>query len=182
VKLSVGGKEYTQQLKVLKDPHSAGTEADIAAQQQLLVTLRRSLESAVESVNTSEMVRAQINSLRNLIQDTELRRAADELDQKLAATEGQLVELRSTGRGQDGVRFGSKIVQKYSYLAGGLQSGDFKPTNQQMTVQKDLDDRLKTAQTQMTDVFNRELAAFNDMLRRANLPNIVTQVGRKSSQ
>jgi photosystem II stability/assembly factor-like uncharacterized protein len=181
VKLSVGGRDYTQQLRVLKDPHSAGTEADIAAQQQMLMSVRRDLDEAVDAVNSAELVRAQIVNLKNLTQDTELRRAADELDQKLVAVEGTLVELRATGRGQDGVRFGSKLVQKFGYLANGLASGDFKPTNQQMAVQKDLQDRFKRAQGQLGDVFSRELAAFNDMLRRASLPNIVTQTPRRPS-
>ena len=179
VKLSVGGRDYTQPLRVLKDPHSAGTEADIAAQQQLLTSVRRDLDGAVDSVNSSELIRHQIANLKNLIQDTELRKAADELDQKLAGVEGSLVELRATGRGQDGVRFGSKLVQKFGYLANGLQGGDFKPTNQQLAVAKDLADRLKASQGQLTDVLNRDLAAFNDMLRRANLPNVVSQVPRR---
>jgi hypothetical protein len=180
VKLSVNGRDYTtQQLRVLKDPHSAGTEADIAAQQQMLMSIRRDLDNTVDAVNSSELVRAQIVNLKNLTQDTELRRAADELDQKLATVEGTLVELRTTGRGQDGVRFGAKLVQKIGYLANGLAGGDFKPTNQQIAVQKDLQDRLRTSQGQLNDVLNRDLAAFNDMLRRANLPNIVSQVPRR---
>src|SRR5436190_1408255 len=47
VKLSVGGRDYTQPLRVLKDPHSAGTEADIAAQQTMLAAVRRDLDEAV---------------------------------------------------------------------------------------------------------------------------------------
>jgi len=179
VKLSVGGRDYTQQLRVLKDPHSAGTDADIAAQQQFLTTVRRDLGAAIDAVNSAELVRNQIANLENIIQDTELKKAADELDQKLSAAEGTLVELRTTGRGQDGVRFGSKLVQKYGYLANGLQSSDFKPTNQQLAVQQDLANRLKASQGQMNDVLTKELGAFNDMLKRANLPNIVSQVGRR---
>ena len=181
VKLSVGGRDYTQPLRVLKDPHSAGTEADIAAQQQVLMTVRRDLDNAVDSVNSAELIRGQIANLKNMIQDAELRKAADELDQKISAVEGTLVELRATGRGQDGVRWGSKIVQKLGYLANGLASGDFKPTNQQVAVQKDLEDRFKKSQGQLSDVMSRDLAAFNDMLRRANLPSVVSQVPRRPS-
>jgi photosystem II stability/assembly factor-like uncharacterized protein len=181
VKLTVNGRDYTQQLRVLKDPHSGGTEADIAAQQQMLTSLRRELDTVVDAVNGAEMVRAQIVNLKNLTEDTELRRAADELDQKLATVEGELVELRATGRGQDGVRWGSKLVQKLGYVANGLQSNDFKPTNQQLAVFKELQDRFKGSQTRMSEVLNRELAALNDMLRRANLPNIVSQVARRPS-
>jgi hypothetical protein len=181
VKLSVAGRDYTQQLRVLKDPHSAGTEADIAAQQQFLLNVRRDLEATVDAINNAEVIRAQINNLKNLTQDAELKKAADDLDQKLVSVEGQLVELRATGRGQDGVRWGSKLVQKLGYLANGLQSGDFKPTNQQVAVQKDLQDRLKASQGQFGDVFNRDLAALNDMLRRANMPAIVTPAARRTS-
>jgi photosystem II stability/assembly factor-like uncharacterized protein len=179
VKLSAGGRDYSQQVKVLKDPHSGGTDADIAAQQQFLTNVRRDLATAIDAVNSAELVRNQIANLKNMIQDTELKKAADDLDQKVAAAEGALVELRTTGRGQDGVRFGSKLVQKFGYLANGLQSNDFKPTNQQLAVQQDLANRLKTSQGQMNDVLTKELGAFNDMLKRANLPNVVSQVGRR---
>jgi photosystem II stability/assembly factor-like uncharacterized protein len=179
VKLSVGGRDYTQQLRVLKDPHSAGTEADIVAQQQFLTNVRRDLDATVDAINNAEMVRAQITNLKNLTQDNELRRAAEELDQKLATAEGQFVELRATGRGQDGVRFGARLVQKFGYLANGLQGGDFKPTNQQLAVQKELEERLKTSQGQLGEVINRDLGAFNDMLRRANLPTVAAQIPRR---
>ncbi len=179
IKLSVAGREYTQPLTVRKDPHSAGTEADIAAQQQVLTALRRDLDAAVDAVNNAELVRHQINNLKNIIPDAELKKAADDLDQRLAGVEATLVELRSTGRGQDGVRWGAKLVQKLGYLANGVAGGDFKPTNQHLAVQKDLEDRLKASQGQMSDVLSREVAAFNDMLRRANLPTVVSQVPRR---
>jgi photosystem II stability/assembly factor-like uncharacterized protein len=179
VKLTVAGKDYSQQLTVRKDPHSAGTEADIATQQQVLTALRRDLDAAVDAVNSAELVRQQINNLKNIIQDAELKRAADDLDQKVAAVEGVLAELRSTGRGQDGVRWGAKLVQKIGYLANSLASGDFKPTNQHLAVQKDLAEKLKASQGQLGDVFSRDLAAFNDMLRRANLPSVVSQIPRR---
>jgi hypothetical protein len=35
------------------------------------------------------------------------------------------------------------------------------------------------SQGQLGDVLNRELAAFNDMLRRKNLPTVVTQVPQR---
>src|SRR5207247_74799 len=39
VKLTVEGKEYTQPLKVLKDPHSNGSEGDIQIQTRLMTSL-----------------------------------------------------------------------------------------------------------------------------------------------
>src|SRR5438874_8425413 len=99
-----------------------------------------------ESVADSEL---KLGNLMNILEDGELKKAARELDQKLVAVEGTLVELRATGRGQDGVRWGSKLIQKLGYLGNGLASGDFKPTNQQLAVQKDLEDRFKRSQAQI---------------------------------
>ena len=48
-------------------------------------------------------------------------------------------------------------------------------------VHKDLAERLKASQGQLGEVMNRELGAFNDMLRRANMPSIVTAPARRTS-
>ena len=176
VKLSVGGRDYTQPLIVRKDPHSAGTEADIDAQHRMLLDVRRDLDAAVDAVNSAEMVRSQVYNLLKIVDDTELKQAADELDKKITAVEGNLVELRNTGRGQDGVRWGSKLVQKINYVGNGLASGDFKPTSQQLTVHKELQDRLRTWQGQLGDVLNKDLGLFNEMLKRRNLPGVITQI------
>ena len=181
VKLSVGGRDYTQQLRVLKDPHSAGTEADIAAQQTMLTALRRDLDEAVDAVNSAELVRAQIVNLKNLTQDTELRRAADELDQKLTAVEGTLVELRATGRGQDGVRFGSKLVQSSAIWRTVSPTATTSRRISRWPFTRICRIASSAPQGGLSEVFNRELAAFNDMLRRANLPGVVTQTTRRPS-
>ena len=176
VKLSVGGRDYTQPLEVRKDPHSAGTEADIEAQHRMLLDVRRDLDAAVDAVNSAELVRSQVYNLMKIVDDTELKQAADELDKKISAVEGNLVELRNTGRGQDGVRWGSKLVQKINYVGSGLASADFKPTNQELTVHKELQERLKTWQGQLGDVLNKDLGLFNEMLKRKNLPGVLSQV------
>ncbi|MBW8895788.1 MAG: hypothetical protein JF613_06350, partial [Acidobacteria bacterium] len=69
VKLTVGGRDYSQPLRVLKDPHSAGTEADIEAQHRMLLDVRRDLDVAVDAVNGAEMVRGQIAHLLTILDD-----------------------------------------------------------------------------------------------------------------
>ncbi len=179
VKLSVGGRDYTLPLRVLKDPHSAGTEADIVAQQQMLTSVRRDLDAAVDAVNNAELVRGQLRSLRNLTQDRELRKPIDDLDEKVTAMESELLELRSTGHGQDGVRFGSKLVQKITYLANSLQGGDFKPTNQQLAVQKDLEGKLKTLQGQIGELLGKDVTTFNERMKGTALPGIAVPATRR---
>ena len=76
VKLTIGGRDYTQPLTVRKDPHSGGTEADIAAQTTLLTTLRDGLNSGVDAVNQLEFVRAQVQSIQRTASDTEVKQMA----------------------------------------------------------------------------------------------------------
>ena len=179
VQLSVGGRQLTQTLEVRKDPHSAGTEADIQAQMTMLFDLRRDLESAVDVVNQLELVRGQIANLVQVVEDEAITEAGDELDQKLIALEGNLLELRLTGRGQEMVRWGSKLLGKMTYLANGLASADFKPTDQQLEVRKELEGRLRALQARLDAVLSGDLAAFNELLRSRNVPSIV--MGARSS-
>ena len=172
VKLSAGGRELSQSLVVRKDPNSGGSDADVEAQTRTLVELRGALNTAADTVNSIEIMRSQIEGLARLTNDPAVTKAADELNQQLMAVEMNLIDLRLTG-GQDGVRYASKLLGKINYLAGGLASGDFKPTNQQLEAQKVIDDQLKGIQSQADGLRTKVLGAFNEQLRTKNLPIIV---------
>jgi len=148
----------------------------------MLLDLRRDLDSATDLVNSIELVRSQMNNVTQLLEETNIKKVAEELDKKLIDVEGKLVELRSTGRGQDGVRWGSKLVGKLTYLANGLAGGDFKPTNQQTDVEKVLEDLLKKYQAETDALLNRDLGGLNELLRGAKAPTVMLPQGpRKSS-
>ncbi len=172
VKLLAGGRELSQSLVVRKDPNSGGSDADVEAQTKMLLELRGSLNAAADAVNSIEMMRSQIEGLARLTNDPSVTKAADELNQQLMAVEMNLVDLRLTG-GQDGVRYASKLLGKINYLAGGLASGDFKPTDQQLEAQKVIEDQLKGVQSQADGLRTKVLGAFNEQLRTKNLPIVV---------
>jgi len=175
VKLSVGGKEQSRPLVVRKDPNSGGTEADIEAQTRMLFDLRRDLNDAADAVNRIEIVRSQIEALVRLVDDAGIVKAGTDLNQRLIDLEMNLVDLRLTGAGQDGVRYASKLMGKINYLANGLASGEFKPTDQQAEVQKILAGQLREHLGQLDGLLSQELAAFNELLRKRNVPNIVVR-------
>jgi len=173
VKISAGGRELSQPLAVRKDPNSGGSEAEIAEQTRMLFELRRDLESAAGMVNRIELVRSQIEGLSRIVENEAIRKAGEALNRQLIDLEMNLVELRLTGTGQDAVRWGSRLISKINYLAGGLASGDFRPTSQQAEVQKVLEERLRSISSQFESLMTKELAGFNEMLRKGNVPNII---------
>jgi photosystem II stability/assembly factor-like uncharacterized protein len=172
VKLAAGGRELTQPLVVRKDPHSAGTEADIRAQTEALVELRRDLNTAVGLVNRLELVRSQVESVGRIVSDVEVTAAGAALNRKLVDLEVQLIDLRLTGA-QDGVRFGAKLVSRFGYLANGMSNADFRPTDQHLAVQKLLAERVRARLADFDGLAAGDLAAFNQMLRARNIPHIV---------
>ena len=60
------------------------------------------------------------------------------------------------------------------YLASQLASADFKPTDQQLAVQKLLEERLASFQRQFDALRARDLPALNELLRQRNVPHIIT--------
>ena len=91
------------------------------------------------------------------------------LEEQLVDLEMEMVDLRQTGQGQDGVRFGAELLQKLTYLPRGLSSADFRPTEQETEVQAllhvELQEFLRTLEALLQD----DLATLNDLLRRKGM-------------
>jgi photosystem II stability/assembly factor-like uncharacterized protein len=173
VKLAAGGREQTQKLVVRKDPNAGGSETELTEQMKMLNELRTDIEAAADVVNNAELVRYQLQQLPKLVADADIAQVAASIEQKFTDLEMNLMELRATGRGQDGVRWGAKLYGKLNYLANGLMSNDYRPTAQQLEVHKLHQQRLKELQSQINTLLNTDLSMFNDKLRARNLSTII---------
>jgi hypothetical protein len=177
VKLTVDGKDYTQPLKVLKDPHSNGTEGDIQIQNKLTTSLFDTLNHVVDEVNEIESLRSQILELKSAVgtdqSSAPVRTAADELDGKLIEVEEKLIQLKLTGRGQDNWRFTPMLAQKIDYLEAEVEGNDFKPTTQEVAVHDELKEQEATYRQRLALLVQKEVAAFNTLLRQRDIPNLI---------
>ena len=180
VKLSVDGKDFTQPLKVIKDPHSNGTEGDIQLQTKLMTSLTTQIDGVVDSINQIELLLAQLADFKSVLPDTPaaapLREPAEQLRGKLFDIEQKLLRTKVTGRGQDGVRWSPQIMEKLGYLANEVDSSDFQPTTQQVAVHDELKEQAGTYQQRLKNVLEQEVVSFNAMLRQRNVPNLVTEM------
>ena len=177
VTLTVGEEKFTQKLTVLKDPHTTGSESDIQAQTRVQTALYDEMNSTAVTVNQIESLRAQLVSLGKELGTDEamkpVRKAADDLGEKLAAIEGTLLQLKLTGRGQDDCRWSPMLLQKVGYLSNQLDSSaDFPPTTQQAAVQDELKQRGDKAAQDFQQLVGKDLAAFNAMLQAQHISNI----------
>ncbi|HEV2387639.1 MAG TPA: hypothetical protein VGS20_10335 [Candidatus Acidoferrales bacterium] len=176
VKLSAAGKEFTQRLTVLKDPHSGGTIADIQAQIAFLHQAQANLKIAGEMIDQLEVIRGQLEDLPAAeASNPAIRTAAGALDQKLIAFEERLDDIRVTG-GQDGMRWPAGILQKIFHVASDAQADDFTPTDQEIAVNAMYTAELRRWQPELAGAVNQDVADFNRLLTGQNFPPIRTAV------
>ena len=181
IKMTADGKDFSQPLKVIKDPHSNGTEGDINIQTKLLSALSDDMNGVVDAVNQIESIRAQLAVLEAEVGKDQngaaLRTAAEQLNTKLLKVEDHLLKLKSTGRGQDGVRWSNQLVEKIGYLAGEVEGSDDHPTTQQVAVHDELREQAATYKQRLALLLGKEVADFNALIRQKNVPNILTTAG-----
>ena len=176
VKLTVGESELTQGLTVRKDPHSAGTEDDIAAQMVLLRDIRDSVDVAARLTNQLEWIRKQIADIGALLESDEsaasLIAAGDQLDAKLIAVEENLFQMKLTGGGQDMSRWPAQLIAKMTTLASRVGGSDFPPTTQQVERAGEFREQVTTYQRALRGLIEGDLAALNAQLKANDVPHI----------
>lgn len=171
VTLKYGEKEFTQPLKVLKDPKSEGTEAQIGLQNAMIGEIKGDLTDAAGIVNQLEWLRRQASDLKAILQDQknpEVTKAIDGLEAEAIEIEGNLIQMKITPQGQGGIRFPAQVVEKLRYLAGAVETADFQPTDQHREVHQGLKKRLLDSQTRFNQLLDKDLPAFNELMKKNN--------------
>jgi hypothetical protein len=181
VKLRVGEQELSEELSVLKDPNSAGTDADIRAQVEMSLELRDNVNTVVEMIEQIEWSRKQIYDLIALLEGDESAEeivgAGKELDEKLIALEENLFQMKRTPRA-DSYRWKTRLYGKMLMLGGELESvwgavgHDFAPTTQQVEVHELFKERMATYQSQLAELVSVDIPQFNRRLEEGSFPTI----------
>ncbi len=177
--LKVANQEFSQPLEVRKDPASGGSEEAIRAQTELLTDMFNDINQTVDAINTAEMVRGQLATLKAYLAadstTADVRAQADSLDQKFVALEENLFQMRVTGRGQDLLRWPMKLAEQLLYLGGEIGGSDFAPTTPQREVHQLLHDQVATYRGQLDRLVSQDLAGFNRTLQQRNLQGVVAK-------
>ena len=179
VTLEVGDEAFTQELNVLQDPSSDGTMESIRAQLSLHEEIRNDYDAAADAINRIEWLRRQLYDLVDVLQDqgsaADLIESAGNLDDALITIEEDLMQLRTTGTGQDGVRYPAKVLGKLRHLSNSVNSADFSPTDQHGEVHLVLREILMNARAQLDDLVEDGLANFNRILAERGLNPLISE-------
>ena len=145
--------------------------------------VRNDFDATADAINRIEWVRRQLYDLVDVLESqgdaADLVEGAEELDASLSAIEEELTQLRTTGTGQDGVRYPAKLAEKLSRLSGGIGTADFRPTDQQEEVHVLLRETLMNVRADLDRVLEDELTALNRRLRERGLNPLISDGDRE---
>jgi hypothetical protein len=178
VKAQVDGRVLSTHVVVLKDPHSAGTMADIRAQVAASLALRDDLNRVGGMIDRLEWVRSQVGQTSKMLTGdttgTALKAAADTFRDKVIDLEGRLFDIHLSGSREDAFRYPMKLYGRLSALLSDVSAhgADFPPTDQQDSVHVLLRRRLDEASQVMDALINNDLPQLNAKLAAKKMPVI----------
>ncbi|MFN8058302.1 MAG: hypothetical protein U0Q12_04005 [Vicinamibacterales bacterium] len=196
VTLRVDGETLTQPLTVLKDPNSAGTDADVSSSTAFAVDVYKATITSVDLINQIEWSRKQIEDLGAALgrrpaggsprtspdrPRADVLEAMAEMDGTLKAAEDKL--LQETLADGDAKSFRGPLrlylsllwLQAEAGTGGGDVSGnsDFAPTGPQREVFEKLSRELAAVEAEVKALYDTAIPAFNRRLADAKLDGIV---------
>ncbi len=171
VRLTVGSNApQTATFKLLNDPRTDATAADLVAQFEFLIKVRDKTSEANNAVRTVRNVRAQIEA--RVAELPRLRRDADRLLAAMAAVEQEIYQVRNQS-GQDPLNFPIRLNNKIAALNSVASSGPYRPTDQTIAVYEEVSGLLRVQTDRLERILREDLERFNRQLRAAGKAVIV---------
>ncbi|HEX6533021.1 MAG TPA: hypothetical protein VF041_00405 [Gemmatimonadaceae bacterium] len=182
VDIEVRGAHYTQPVTVLRDPHTAGSDADVQAAARFALEIHDEIDTTVAAINRIERVRKQLEELRDMYgRDSTMKpilAQAKALDGKLGAVEDQLLQPVLKEDDPKTYRAPMRVYTKLLFLEGVAGSGagdvggnpDFAPTAPELEVNEQLKQRLAAALGELRKVMEQDVPEFNHVVAARAVP------------
>jgi hypothetical protein len=174
VRLELPGVDALEQpFRLLKDPRSKATDADLREQFTLASKVRDRISDIHRAVKQIRTVREQVEGWVKRSKDAkaadQIRETAEQLGKRLDAVEGELIQVKWQS-GQDELNFPPKLNAKVAHLAGIVSSGDFRPTRQTHQLFDELSGQINEQLDQLHTLLETEVRTFAEAVRAAELP------------
>jgi photosystem II stability/assembly factor-like uncharacterized protein len=174
-RLTVAGKSTTYPLEVVMDPRVKTSAADLQKQFDLMLKLRDRQEEMNKAVLGIRELRAQLLSLEKRLgpsDDTrKFHEQSEALRKKISSIENELINPEAKAS-EDELHYPTKLNSKFGFLTAAVDSADTAPTEGELEVYEVLNAQLETQLTAWREVTTKEMPAFNEALRSANVPLI----------
>ncbi len=172
VKLTVGGKSYTQPLMVRMDPRVKTPAAGLARQFQLSKQLYDDAVEASAAIAQLSALRSQLQNLKARAGQGALAEAIAALDQKAAALGGHGDRLELFFSRSEGPDTLASVRGSLLMLMNILQGSDEAPTTQAAEAAASRRRALASLLSRWESLRGEELSKLNVLLKKASLPAV----------
>jgi hypothetical protein len=174
VRLTVGNDVQTHRFRVLKDPRSTATDADLQAQFRTLIAIRDKVTEANNAVRTVRNMRWQVEDRTGRLQGDPRQRftqIAGGMMDSLTSAENDVYQTRNQS-GQDPLNYPIKLNNKIAALSGVVGAGEYRPTQQALDAFTRLSRELDVELSSLKGALDANLPRLNEILRAAGLPEL----------
>ena len=164
VSLNVNGTVQTQQFKIIPDPRSEASVADMQKQYDFLTDVNATVNRAHESIKKIRGVNSQLDAFtkqyKGNAQTKELVEKAKKMKESFGEIEKALYQTQNRS-GQDPLNFPIRLTNKLAHLNRISGMGDFPPTDQAVAVKNELSGKIETQLKAFDAMVDKELQDFN---------------------
>ena len=183
VKLAVDGQSYTAPFDVKLDPRVHVTQADLDKQLELALQVQAVVSSAHDAVNQIRTLHAQLDEVQKRLGPGQknIADAAKSLDEKAVAVEDKLIQSKSRA-GEDPLNYPIMLADQMMALESSVDRSPAGPSEADYAVYNQLKPQIDEQLTAWRDLQAKDLAAFNEMMRRSNVPYVSVSSGERPSR
>ncbi len=168
-RLEVDGVEQEQPVEVLGDPRIETSDADLAAQRDMLRELRDRLTETNRTIDAIGALLEQVAAWQKRGDDA-VRQAAGAAEEALRAILPGLIDVNI----HQSQLWPSGIHEKLGALLDSVDGADYAPPRQAREVFGELSAQLDATRARLEEVKSGEVRALNDAIAAAGLPVVGT--------
>ncbi len=176
VQLIIGDSMVGQQsFSIIKDPRLTTTDADYAAQMDLLLKINRKLSETHKAVKEINKAIGQINSYLGNVSDTAvaaaLKKSVQPAIDSLNAIAGKLYNPKAKAI-QDVLAYPIQLNDKLAGIGSSVSSADVKPTASSYEAYNDIAARIDVQLAKLKKIMDEQIPAFNRMVEEKKIPAV----------
>lgn len=178
VSLNVNGEEQSKTFKVVADPRSESSQADMQKQFEFIKDVNKTMDNAHKSIKKIRKINKQLAAFETQYKGNEtvkdLLEKAKALKEDFSKIEKELYQTKNKS-GQDPLNFPIKLTNKLGHLNSLVSMGDFPPTEQDIAVKNELSGKINAQLEAFDKLVSDEIKAFNSAFNDKQLNYLFVQ-------